>query len=277
MGNDRTARADDAGTVLDLRGVSVRRGGRTILGPIDWIVRSGERWAIVGPNGAGKTTLVQVASTYLWPTTGSVRVLGQTIGEVDARTLRERIGYAGSGLERAIDDAVTALDVVVTARHAALGPWWHRYTDADRDRARGLLDRLGVGAFAETPMGILSTGERRRVQIARALMPEPALLILDEPAAGLDLGAREALVDTLDGLAGDPALAAIVLVSHHLEEIPASFGRALVLGDGRAVASGAIADALASGPLSAAFGRALVVGRADGRFTARGTTSTRGR
>ncbi len=261
---------DGARAVLDLRGVSVRRGGRTILGPIDWTVAAGDRWAIVGPNGAGKTTLVQVATTYLWPTTGSVRVLGQTIGEVDSRILRERIGYAGSGLERAIDDAVTALDVVVTARHAALGPWWHHYTDQDRDRARTLLDRLGVLAFAKSPMGILSTGERRRVQIARALMPEPSLLILDEPAAGLDLGAREALIETLDTLAADPALAAIVLVSHHLEEIPASFGRALVLGHGKAVASGAIQDVLAEGPLSAAFGRALVVERTGGRFTARG-------
>ena len=263
--------AADPGAVLDLREVSVRRGGRTILGPLDWSVADGERWAIVGPNGAGKTTLLQVASTYLWPTSGSVRVLGRTIGEVDARTLRESIGYAGSGLERVIDDAVSAQDLVMTARHAALGPWWHRYTDEDRERARSLLDRLGVLAFAASPMGILSTGERRRVQIARALMPDPALLILDEPAAGLDLGAREALIATLDDLAADPALRAIVLVSHHLEEIPAGFGHALVIGEGRAIATGPIDLALAAGPLGEAFRLPLQVERREGRFTARGT------
>jgi len=262
---------ENASPVIELRGVSVRRGARTILGPLDWTVRHGERWVIVGPNGAGKTTLVQVASTYLWPTTGSVAILGSEIGTIDARTLREKIGYAGSALERAISDEVTALEVVMTARHAALGPWWHRYTDGDRARARSLLDRLGVGDLADHTMGILSTGERRRVQIGRALMPEPRLLILDEPAAGLDLGAREALIAALDSLAADPGLAAIVLVSHHLEEIPASFGSALVLGSGRAVASGPIAEVLASGPLSEAYGLPLVVERREGRYTARGT------
>jgi iron complex transport system ATP-binding protein len=258
--------------VLELRGVSVRHDGRPILGPIDWTIRSGERWAIVGPNGAGKTTLVQVASSYLWPTSGSVRVLGQTIGDADARILRERIGYAGSGLERAIGDEVTALDLVVSARHAALGTWWHRYTDDDRERAHALLERLGVGAFAASPMGILSTGERRRVQIARALMPDPAFLILDEPAAGLDLGARESLIDSLDTLAADDRLGGIVLVSHHLEEIPASFGHALVLGGGLAVAAGPIEEVLADGPLSAAFGLPLTVERRDGRLSAHGVT-----
>ncbi len=262
--------AADVESVIAMEGVSVRRGGRTILGPLDWTVRHGERWAVVGPNGAGKTTLAQVASTYLWPTTGRVSVLGREIGAVDSRTLRESIGYAGSALERAIPDEVTALEVVMTARHAALGPWWHRYTDDDRDRARALLGRLGVAALADASMGILSTGERRRVQIARALMPEPPLLILDEPAAGLDLGAREALIAALGNLAADPALAAIVLVSHHLEEIPAGFRSALVLGGGHIVAAGEIGVALASEPLSQAFGLPLKVEQRDGRFTARG-------
>lgn len=256
--------------VLKLRGVTVRRAGRTILGPIDWTVRAGERWVVFGPNGSGKTTVLQVASTYLWPSTGSVEVLGETIGTVDARRLRETIGYAGSGLERAISDDVMALDVVMTARHAALAPWWHRYTDADRARATGLLERLGIGAFAERSFGTLSTGERRRVQIARALMPDPRLLLLDEPGAGLDLGARETLLVDLATLARDPALAAIVLVSHHVEEVPAGFGHGLVLAAGCAVAAGPIEMALASGPLSAAFGRPLVVERVAGRFAARG-------
>ena len=259
----------DGGGVIDLRGVGVRRAGRTILGPLDWAVRDGERWAMVGPNGAGKTTLAQIVTTWLWPTSGRVTILGQEIGTVDTRDLRTRIGYAGSGLERAIRDEVTALDVVMTARHAALGPWWHHYTDEDRDRAAGLLERLGMGDLVGSAMGILSTGERRRVQIARALMPEPDLLVLDEPAAGLDLGARESLIAALDELAADPALRAIVLISHHLEEIPASFGQALVLSHGRVVAAGAIETVLASGPLSLAFGRPLAVDRIDGRFTAR--------
>jgi len=256
--------------VLRLDGVTVRRSGRTILGPLDWTVRAGERWIVFGPNGSGKTTLLQVVSTYLWPSTGGVRVLGEAIGAVDARGLRESIGYAGSGLERAIADDIDALDVVMTARHAALAPWWHRYTDADRERAANLLERMGVGDFATRAFGTLSTGERRRVQIARALMPDPRLLLLDEPGAGLDLGARESLVEDLATLARDLALAAIVLVSHHVEEIPAGFGHALVLGAGRAVAAGPIASALASGPLSTAFGRPLMVEHVNGRIAARG-------
>lgn len=260
----------DSSAVLDLAGVTVRRSGRTILGPLDWRVERGERWAVIGPNGSGKTTLLHVCSTYLWPSTGSVSVLGKRIGEVDARTLRESIGYAGSRLETQIPDEITALDVVVTARHAALAPWWHRTTPEDRDRGRALLARLGVEAFAERAFGLLSTGERRRVQIARALMPDPALLLLDEPGAGLDIGAREALIDDLERLARDPSLAAIVLVSHHLEEIPLGFGWALVLGAGQAVAAGPIDGALTSDALSAAFERPLVVAHAGGRFTARG-------
>ena len=267
-----TAPSGQAGSVLALAGVTVRRAGRAILGPLDWTVSAGERWVVFGPNGSGKTTLLHVASTYLWPSAGTVTVLGQAIGSVDARTLRETIGYAGSGLEKAIADDVSALDVVMTARHAALAPWWHRYTDADRARARELLGRLGVADVAERPFGVLSTGERRRVQIARALMPDPRLLLLDEPSAGLDLGARETLVEDLATLAADAELAAIVLVSHHVEEIPAGFGHGLVLASGRAIAGGAIDEALASGPLSEAFGRPLTVERepGSGRFTARG-------
>ena len=254
--------------VVELRGVEVRRGGRSILGPIDWTVRRGERWAVLGPNGSGKTTLMQVASTSLWPTAGGVSVLGHEIGSVDARELRRRIGYASSALERQIGDDLSAFDVVRTARHAALGPWWHRYAEADDERAVALLRRLGVEAFAGRPFGLLSTGERRRVQIARALMPEPEVLILDEPAASLDLGGRESLLRDLDRLAADGELAAIVLVSHHVEEIPPSFDRALVLADGRAVASGAIDDTLTPTALHEAFGLPFVVERRDGRFRA---------
>lgn len=256
--------------VLRLSGVSVLRADRPILGPLDWAVGSGERWVVFGPNGSGKTTLLQVLSTYLWPSTGSVDVLGERLGSVDARELRRRIGYAGSGLEAAIDPSLAAVDVVVTARHAALGPWWHRFSDEDRARAMGLLERFGIGDLGARTFGSLSTGERRRVQIARALMPDPDLLLLDEPSSSLDLGAREALVDDLERLAESERPLAIVLVSHHVEEIPPRFDHALVLRHGCAVAAGPIETTLTSRTLSGAFDRRLVVRRAAHRFHARG-------
>ena len=254
--------------ILRLTDVSVRRAGRTILGPIDWAVADGERWVVFGPNGSGKTTLVQIASTYLWPTTGSVEVLGETIGRVDARELRRRVGYAGAGLEAAIDPGLTALDVVVTARHAALGPWWHRFDDADWARARDLLDEIGAGGLHDHPFVTLSTGEKRRVQIARALMPDPDLLILDEPGSSLDLGARETLVRDLASLAARPSPRGLVLVTHHVEEIPPGFGHALVLGEGLAVAAGPIDSTLASPALGRAFGLPIAIERRNGRFSA---------
>jgi iron complex transport system ATP-binding protein len=257
-----------AGAVIRLSGVSVRRAGRTILGPVDWTVGAGERWVVIGPNGSGKTTLVQVASTHLWPTTGAVEILGATIGRVDARELRQRIGYASAIQEPAFDPALTARDVVVTARYGALAPWWHVFDDRDRARAEALLEQLGVSALSDRPVGLLSTGERRRVQIARALMPDPDLLILDEPAAGLDVGARETLVRDLGRLAARPMPAAIVLVTHHVEEIPSGFGHALVLGAGRVAAAGSIDEVLGGPAPAAAFGVPLRIGREAGRYRA---------
>jgi iron complex transport system ATP-binding protein len=254
--------------ILRLSGVTVRRAGRTLLGPVDWAIAPGERWVVLGPNGSGKTTLVHVASTYLWPTRGSVEVLGEAIGTVDARELRRRVGYAGAGLEAVIDPALSALDVVVTARHAAFGPWWHDYTDADRERARRLLGDIGAGDLEDRPFGVLSTGERRRVQIARALMPAPELLILDEPGASLDLGARETLVRDLARLAAATEPRAIVLVTHHVEEIPAGFGHALVLSAGRVVASGPIDTTLTRPIVTEAFGLPIAIERTNGRFRA---------
>jgi iron complex transport system ATP-binding protein len=254
--------------VIALTGVSVRRSGRTILGPLDWAVGSGERWVVIGPNGSGKTTLVQVASTNLWPTTGSVDVLGSRIGRVDSRELRRRIGYASAIQEPAFEPALTARDVVMTARHGALAPWWHTFEDADRARADELLDRLGVGSLSGRSVGLLSTGERRRVQIARALMPDPELLILDEPAAGLDVGARETLVVDLGRLAGLARPAAIVLVTHHVEEIPSGFDHALVLGAGRIAGAGPIDAVLGGAAPAAAFGVPLRIDRRDGRYRA---------
>ncbi len=248
--------------------MSVRRAGRTILGPLDWTIRRGERWVLIGPNGSGKSTLLQVLNLALWPTTGTVHVLGERFGRVDAREHRRRIGFAAS-LDPDPEMELTPFQLVLSARHAALAPWWHTYDDADRARATAIMERLGLGQVATQPFRTLSSGERRRVSIARALMPEPEMVLLDEPGAGLDLGARETLIRDLEALAADPGLAAIVLVSHHVEEIPRGFRHALLLREGRAVVAGPVEQVVAGAPLSEAYGMPLVVERRDGRFWAR--------
>jgi len=255
--------------VVDLRGLVVRRAGRTILGPLDWSVRDGERWVVLGPNGSGKTTLLSTIGLELWPTAGTVDVLGGRYGRVDSRHLRRRIGAAGSAIEGGLRPDLTPVTIVMTARHAATEPWWHIYTDEDVARARHLLERLGLGRVADHGYGTLSAGERRRTSIARALMPDPDLLLLDEPAASLDLGARETLIADLAVLAAEPRPSAIVLVSHHVEEIPPGFSHALVLADGAAVAAGPIEAALTGDVLSRAFGLPIVVERRAGRAWAR--------
>jgi len=257
--------------VLRLSGVGVRRAGRWILAGIDWEVQPAERWVVVGPNGAGKTTLASVAATYLWPTSGSVEVLGERIGRVGARELRRRIGYVSASLGELMDERLAAVDLVMSARDAALAPWWAEFDDGDRRLARGCLERMGVGDLADRTIGTLSSGERQRVLIARTLMTEPDLLVLDEPAAGLDLGARETLVERLAALAIDPSPAAIVLITHHLEEIPPGFGHALVLAGGRVVAAGRIDVALTSSALSEAYAMDLILDRPGERYTARRT------
>ena len=255
-------------TLIELADVSVIRAGKPILGHLDWAVRTGERWVVLGPNGSGKTTLLSIVSTYLWPSRGRVTILGREMGSVDARELRREIGYASPALAAAFDPELRAIDVVVTARHAALAPWWHEFTDWDRDRALVLLDRMGCAALAGRTFGTLSSGERQRVQIARTLMTDPVLLLLDEPAAGLDLGAREALTSRLSDLADAPEPGAIVLVTHHVEEIPAGFDHALVLAGGRAVAAGPIDDVLTSAVLSEAYELPLRVEASGGRYRA---------
>jgi iron complex transport system ATP-binding protein len=249
--------------------VGVRREGRWILDGIDWAIHAGERWAIVGPNGSGKTTLLRVAATYLWPSRGSVEVLGARIGAIDARELRRRIGFVSAALANEIEGGRVAADVVLSARHAALAPWWAAYTAADEARAAAALDRLGLDGLGRRTFATLSSGERQRVLIARTLMTEPQLVLLDEPAAGLDLGAREALVARIGALATDASLEAVVLVTHHVEEIPAAFSHALVMADGRVVAAGPIGSTLTGPVLSRAYGLDLRVESSDGRFWAR--------
>jgi iron complex transport system ATP-binding protein len=266
-----TATDDRRPAVVEVRGLTVRRAGRTILGPLDLTIRDGERWAVLGPNGSGKTTLLSCLGLELWPTAGTIDVLGERYGRIDSRELRRRIGSAGSAIEGGLRLDLTPATLVMTARHAATEPWWHVYTDADRDRAYALLRDLGLGSVADHAFGTLSAGERRRTSIARALMPDPDVLLLDEPAASLDLGARETLLADLARLAVAARPCAIVLVSHHVEEIPPDFTHGLVLADGVVVAAGPLGDVLRDDVLSRAFGLPIKIERRDGRAWARMT------
>ena len=256
-------------TVLHLGDVSVRREGSTLLDRITWTVRAGERWVIIGPNGAGKTTLLQVAAAALHPTAGVVEILGERLGEVDVFELRPRIGMTSAAFADKLPPRGSVLDVVLTSAYATTRRRREQYDDIDTERARALLRFLGCEGLVERRYGTLSEGERKRVQIARALMPDPELLLLDEPAAGLDLGAREALVMRLARIAADKRAPTAVLVTHHVEEIPRGFTHALLLSGGHVIAAGPIEQALTSPALSACFGVPLQVDVRDGRFAAR--------
>ncbi len=257
--------------VLDLRGVTVIRGGSPILDGVDWSVEDGDRWVVLGPNGAGKTTLLQVASTYLHPSRGVVHVLGERLGRVDVFEVRPRVGLASASLAERLPADERVRDVVVTGAWAITGRWRERYEGTDEDRAADLLRQLGVEHLGERTFGTLSEGERKRVQIARALMADPELLLLDEPAAGLDLGGREDLVRRLGALADDRYAPALVLVTHHVEEVPLGFTHGLLLRDGRVVAAGPLAEVLTDAALSEAFGLPLTVEQNGGRWYARAT------
>ena len=260
--------AEQPDVVLGLRRVRLVHGERVVLAELDWTVRSGERWVVLGRNGSGKTSLVRIASLYLHPSAGEVHVLGQQLGRTDVRALRRRVGVASSSLAQQLRPALTATEVVMTAKNAALEPWWHHYDDDDRARAHSLLERLGVRGFADREIGTLSSGEQQRVLLARSLMTDPGLLLLDEPTAGLDLAGREDLVAALALLAADPQSPATVLVTHHVDEIPPGFTHALLLADGRALAAGPIDDTLTATTLSACFGLPLRLRRHGSRWSA---------
>jgi iron complex transport system ATP-binding protein len=245
----------------------------TALAHVSWCVDRDQRWVVLGANGAGKTTLLRIASLYLHPSSGRVEVLGNVLGRCDVRTLRERIALSSPALTAKLSASMTTIEVVMTARYAALAPWWHVYTDADRERAQSLLERFGVGGFAEHRFDTLSAGERQRTMLARTLMRAPELLLLDEPTAGLDIGAREQVLGDLADLARDPAAPPIVVVTHHLEEVPAGFTHALVLKAGSVLSQGPILEVLTSKVLSDCFALSLRVEHHAGRFTARGTPS----
>jgi len=255
--------------VLELADVTVKRGGATLLDGVDWAVEEDERWVILGPNGAGKTTLLQIASARMHPTRGVAAVLGEVLGTTDVFELRPRIGWTSAAVAERIPRHEIVRDVVVSASYGVVGRWRERYDELDHDRAGELLEELGVRHLADRTFGTLSEGERKRVQIARALMTDPELLLLDEPAAGLDLGGREDLVSTLSVLAMDPDSPATVLVSHHVEEIPPGFSHVLLLREGKVVASGLLDEVLTEQNLSATFGLPLVLQHAAGRWSAR--------
>ncbi|MEE1651143.1 ABC transporter ATP-binding protein [Brachybacterium sp. J144] len=249
--------------------VVVRRSGRNILDSVSLEIHEGERWAVLGPNGAGKSTLVRLLSTRLHPTSGTVTILGEQLGRVDIFELRPLIGLASQELADTIPVEEKALDVVVTAGYSIVGRWQESYDEMDTERASTLLAAFGVGHLADRMFGTLSTGERKRVLAARALMTDPELLLLDEPAAGLDLGGREGLVRSLGRLAKDPATPVTVLVTHHVEEIPPGYTHAALVREGKIVAAGPIAETLTSQNLTRTFGLPLVVEQRGERFTAR--------
>jgi iron complex transport system ATP-binding protein len=256
--------------VLELVDVTVVREGRALVDQVSWSVKEGERWVILGPNGAGKTTLLNIASSYLFPSSGSVSVLGERLGGVDVFELRPRIGMASIAMADKLPRRQTVLETVLTAAYGMTATWREEYEQVDEDRARAFLDRLGMSEFLDRKFGTLSEGERKRTLIARALMADPELLLLDEPAAGLDLGGREDLVRRLGRLARDPIAPSMLMVTHHVEEIPPGFTHVLMIRQGELVAAGPLQTELTSVNLSRCFGLPLVVEPVGDRWTAAG-------
>jgi iron complex transport system ATP-binding protein len=263
---------DGEAPVLALRGVRVVRDGRPLLDDVDWVVRSGERWVILGPNGSGKTTLLRVAGARLWPTAGTVEILGRRLGSVDVRALRARVAFVSGSVSRELRDTQLAHDVVASGKFGALETWWHSYSDDDWAEADRLLASTGVGGadgVGHREFGVISEGERQHVLLARALMSRPEVLLLDEPAAGLDMGARERLLAALGSIAGATDPAPLVLVTHHTEEIPAGITHAVLLAEGRIQRAGPVGDVLTSAAVSECFSVSVTVGRDGARWWSR--------
>ena len=256
------------GPLLALQGVSRTIDGIEVLRGIDWEVHPGQRWVLLGPNGSGKTTLVRIATMWEHPSAGTVEMLGHRLGRTDVRRLRARVGFTSAAMADLLRPSLTAEQVVMTAKHAALEPWWHTYDDEDSRRARDALQRVGCGHRADRRFGTLSSGERQRVLLARAMALDPEVIVLDEPNAGLDLAGREELILTLQDLAGDPATPPLVLVTHHADEIPDGFTHVLMLRAGTVLAAGPIAETLTGEALSECFGLELGLERRHGRWTA---------
>lgn len=254
---------------LSMNNVSVIRNGVSILKVIDWQVSDSERWAILGPNGAGKTTLLRVAAAQIQPSSGSASILGEVLGKTNVFDLRTRVGFASSALASRIPNSETVLNAVMTASYAITGRWNETYEDIDERRARRVLVEWNLGELGDRAFGTLSDGEQKRVQLARAVMTDPELLLLDEPVASLDLGAREETVSLLGEYASSSSAPSMIMVTHHLEEIPAGFSHALLLNDGSVVAQGEIDRVVNSDLLSETFGFALEVTKTGNRFSVR--------
>lgn len=261
--------AADPDLLIDFAKVSLRRNGRVLVGPVTWSVELDERWVVIGPNGAGKTSLLRMAAAMEHPSSGTAYILGERLGRVDMSELRARVGLSSAALSQRIPDDETVRDLVVSAGYAVLGRWREQYDDVDYEQAVDMLESVGAEHLAERTYGTLSEGERKRVLIARSLMTDPELLLLDEPAAGLDLGGREELVARMSDLAADPDAPALVLVTHHVEEIPPGFSHCLILSEGKIVDSGLLSDVLTAENLSTAFGQSIALDVIDGRYFAR--------
>jgi iron complex transport system ATP-binding protein len=262
-----------AGEVLRLKGVEIRREGATLLRNVDWTVQEDERWVIIGPNGAGKTTLLQVAGAMLFPSAGTAEILGEQLGKTDVFELRPRIGLSSVAVADKVPPDEKVIDLVLTASYAIIGRWKEEYDSTDVTRAVELLDALGCAHLIRRRFSTLSEGERKRVSIARALMPDPELLLLDEPAAGLDLGGREDLVARLTSLAVDRLAPTMALVTHHVEEVPEGFTHAMLLRRGSVIATGKVDEVFTDEHLSKCFGLPLRIERQDGRWHARAVRS----
>ena len=255
--------------VVDFNNVTVLRDKKPVLSNVDWQVESDQRWVIIGPNGAGKTTLLRVAASQIQPSTGTAIVLGQTLGKVNVFELRTRIGFASNALSSHIPNSETVLNSVMTAIYAVTGRWNEEYDEIDVRRAMRVLNEWHLSELADRAFGTLSDGERKRAQIARSVMPDPELLLLDEPVASLDLAAREQTISLIGAYASEPAAPAIVMVTHHLEEIPEGFTHALIVSGGQVHAAGPIEQTLTSDKLSGAFGVSISVELVDGRYRAK--------
>ena len=263
--------AADPDLLIDFVKVSLRRGGQVLVVPVTWAVELDERWVVIGPNGAGKTTLLRIAAAMEHPSSGTAYVLGERLGRVDMSELRARVGLSSSALSLRVPDGEVVRDLVVSAGYAVLGRWREKYDEVDYAQAIDMLESVGAEHLAERTYDTMSEGERKRVLIARSLMTDPELLLLDEPAAGLDLGGREELVARLADLAADPDAPAIVLVTHHVEEIPQGFTHCMILSEGRVVDAGLLPDVLTAANLSTAFGQSIALDVIDGRYFARRT------
>lgn len=254
--------------ILEFSGVELVREGRRILSGISFAIASGERWVVLGPNGAGKSSLFSIASAQTRPSSGVVQIFGQTLGHCDMRRLRKRIGISSDSIRAQIRNDLTAQEVVLTGRYGDLAPWWNTYSGRDLEKAVSLLNLAGVGHLSGHLFGTLSAGESQQILIARALMMDPELLFLDEPTSGLDLGARERFLSRLALIVNRHRALPLLMITHHVEDIPASTTHALMLKGGAVVASGEADKVLTDDNLSAVFDYPLVIEKNGGRYRA---------